>query len=255
MAATRLREQSEGEHDGGAWKVAYADFVTALMALFIVLWLMNAGREVRQAIGHYFRDPNGKHAVPKGGGGAPDSHTGQGGSGMALRINTKNVNQLKLKLREAMRALPQFEKFESFVQFTVTDEGLRVELMENEGGMFFESGSPRPTSRGETLFDMLAKEMGKLPNDVSIEGHTDARPFRDRAREAYGNWELSFDRANMTRRFMLDHGLREDQIVEIRGYADHRNLVPDPLDSRNRRVSVVLKYDKDDAPPQRASPK
>jgi chemotaxis protein MotB len=239
-----VRPDEEETHEGGAWKVAYADFVTALMALFIVLWLMNAAPKVRQAVGHYFRDPHGTQSLQEGAGGHA-AGPAPGGSGMALQINSSNVHELARRLQGAMRDLPQFVNFEKYVQFTVSDEGLRIELMENEGGMFFETGVAQPTGRGEELFKLLAREIGRLPNNVVIEGHTDSRAFRSTALDAYGNWELSFDRANMTRRMMQTNGLRENQIAEIRGYADRQKLVAkDPADSRNRRVSVVLKYGK-----------
>jgi chemotaxis protein MotB len=221
-------------HRGGAWKVAYADFVTALMALFIVLWLVNSARDVREAVSGYFRDPRGH---PQGTGSA------QAGSGEALSVDQSSVKQLRQKLEQAMRDLPGFQKFSKYVQFTVTGEGLRIELLEKDDGMFFETGSPRPTPNGERLFELLAEQLATLPNSVAIEGHTDARPFRAQGPAAYGNWELSFDRANMARRIMLASGLRADQISEIRGYADRQMLLPaDPSNSRNRRVSVIMKY-------------
>ena len=109
--------------------------------------------------------------------------------------------------------------------------------------MFFETGSPRPTADGQHLFELFAQQLGSLPNNLAIEGHTDSRPFRFQSLDAYGNWELSFDRANMARRIMLAAGLRADQVSEIRGYADRRIYIPsDPSDSRNRRVSVIVKY-------------
>jgi len=109
--------------------------------------------------------------------------------------------------------------------------------------MFFVTGSPRPTENGQRLFQLLARQLGDMPNLLALEGHTDSRPFRSLNLDAYGNWELSFDRANMARRIMLAAGLRSDQVSEIRGYADRRIFVPsDPHDSRNRRVSVIMKY-------------
>ncbi len=224
----------EPAHRGGAWKVAYADFVTALMALFIVLWLISSGREVREAVAGYFRDPKGYQRL---------NGSAHAGSGEALAVNKTNVEQLRQKLEEAMRDLPGFQKFSKYVQFTVTGEGLRIELLEKDGGMFFETGSPRPTENGQRLFDLLALQVSSLPNRIAIEGHTDSRGFRSHALDAYGNWELSCDRANMARRIMLAAGLRGEQISEIRGYADNRALIAgDPSDSRNRRVSVIVKY-------------
>src|SRR5579864_8793215 len=129
-----IPHEDESEHRGGAWKVAYADFVTALMALFIVLWLISSGREVREAVAGYFRDPKGYKQL---------SGSARAGSGEAMAVNKTNVEQLRQNLEEAMRNLPEFQKFSKYVQFTVTGEGLRVELMEKDGGMFFETGSPR----------------------------------------------------------------------------------------------------------------
>jgi len=228
-------EQDEIErHMGGAWKVAYADFVTALMALFIVLWLVVSSQDVRNTVAGYFRDPRGFHRL---------NGTAHAGSGEALSLDEANIRKLREKLEEAMRQMPELHKLSKYVQFTVTGEGLRIELMENDGGMFFETGSPRPTPNGERMFDLLAGQLGTLPNDVAIEGHTDSRPFHNAGADAYGNWELSFDRANMARRIMVASGLRPEQITEIRGYADHRILIGgNPADSRNRRVSVVMKY-------------
>jgi chemotaxis protein MotB len=226
--------QDDAAHRGGAWKVAYADFVTALMALFIVLWLISSGREVREAVAGYFRDPLGYQRM---------SGSAKAGSGESMAVTTSNVGELKKQLEDAMRQLPDAQKFSRYVKFTVTGEGLRIELMEKEGGLFFETGNSRPTASGAQLFEMLALQISHLPNPIAIEGHTDSRPFHDRKLDAYGNWELSCDRANAARRIMLSSGLRGDQVTEIRGYADHRTLITaDPSDSRNRRVSVIVKY-------------
>lgn len=227
------REDDIG-HRGGAWKVAYADFVTALMAMFIVLWLISSGREVREAVSGYFRDPLGYQRL------AGSAHAG---SGEALAVNKNNVELLKQSLENAMRTLAGFDKFAQYVKFTVTGEGLRIELTEKDGGMFFETGSARLTANGQRLFDMLAEQISHLPNAIAIEGHTDSRPYHNQNLDAYGNWELSCDRANMARRIMIAAGLRAEQVSEIRGYADHRALIPmSPTDSRNRRVSVIVKY-------------
>lgn len=219
---------------GGAWKVAYADFVTALMALFIVLWLMTASREVRESISGYFKDPRGK---------ADLSGSGLAGSGESLRVARSDIDKLKEKLDIALRQLPGIQNMQQYMKFSMTGEGLRIELMENEGGMFFESGSHAPTQRGEELFRTLANELSRMPNQIAIEGHTDAQPFHAAGASAYSNWDLSFDRANEARRVMERFGLRSAQVTEIRGYADRRTLVDtDPLDSRNRRISIIMKY-------------
>ncbi len=230
----QMEPEEVDRHMGGAWKVAYADFVTALMALFIVLWLVSSDREVRDSVAGYFRDPVGFHSL---------AGSARAGAGEGLSLDEKNIHNLREKVEQAMRQAPELSKLSKYVQFTVTGEGLRIELMENEDGMFFETGSPRPTAGGQRMFGMLAEQLGSLPNQVAIEGHTDSRPFHNGGADAYGNWELSFDRANMARRIMVAGGLRSDQISEIRGYADRRTLIPgNPADSRNRRISVVMKY-------------
>ena len=221
-----------GGHHGGAWKVAYADFVTAMMALFIVLWLLNSNEEVQQAVGGYFRDPSGT---------GQELGAGQGGLGAGLVLTKQDMGDLKDKLTEVMRELPEFQKLKDHVAMTVTGEGLRVELMETEQGMFFGSGSAQPSESGEELLRMLASELGKLPNTILVEGHTDSRPFAGNG--DYSNWELSSDRANAARRLMVTTGLQSGQVAQVRGFADQqlRNR-EEPENASNRRVSVIVQY-------------
>ena len=235
MADHSLGLEEATDHRGGAWKVAYADFVTALMALFIVLWLTTASADVQKAVSSYFRDPKGHRNL---------TGSAQAGSGEALTVTEQNVAALKQRLQNAMKDTPELTKLSHYVRFIVTGEGLRIELMESAGGMFFETGSPRPTPGGENLFNLLAQELRSLPNAVTLEGHTDSKPFKGVAPDAYGNWELSFDRANMARRLMLGHGLQADRVAEIRGFADRKPITADSSESKNRRVSVVLRFEK-----------
>jgi len=219
-------------HHGGAWKVAYADFVTAMMALFIVLWLMNTSDNVKKAIAGYFRDPSG-HGASQG--------SGQAGVGEGVGVGKQDMSRLKDKLDAAMKQTPQLAKLRNQVQMTVTGEGLRVELLESDVGTFFESGNAQPSRTGEDMLRMMAAELGKLPNHMLVEGHTDARPITSRT--GYSNWELSADRANSARKLMQQSGLRADQVTEVRGYADQRLRKPEnPTDASNRRVSIIVKY-------------
>jgi chemotaxis protein MotB len=219
-------------HHGGAWKVAYADFVTAMMALFIVLWLLNSSKKIQETVGAYFKDPSGTSKL---------MGSGLSGSGDSVTLSRENMNKLKEEMDKAVRRMPAFEKFKNQIDMTVTGEGLRIEMMETEAGTFFESGVAAPTDDGNDLLSTLAREMGKLPNEISIEGHTDAAPF---ARDGnYGNWELSSDRANAARRLMQRSGLRAQQVNQVRGYADRRLRRPNtPLDPSNRRISVIIHY-------------
>lgn len=229
------RRGSPERHRGGAWKVAYADFVTALMALFIVLWMMNSGSKVKQSVQGYFRDPRG-YSRKLGAGVAND--------GEGLAVNQRNVRTVQAQIQAALKQMPEFQKLQDNIVFSVTGEGLRIDLLENEQGMFFVTGNPTPTESGEHLLEVLAEELGKMPNPLVIEGHTDARPFRNSTPSSrYSNWELAADRANTARRILHTFGVRPEQVVETRGFASQRLLDPtDPNNPRNRRVSVVVKF-------------
>lgn len=232
--APSRRRSVQRRRSSGAWKVAYADFVTALMALFIVLWMMNSSNAVKQSISGYFHDPK-AYAKQLG--------AGPANSGEGLPVNATNIQEMRRQIEEALRHMPDFQRMRDHVQLTVTGEGLRVDLMETEQGMFFVAGSPNPTDAGTRLLRALGEELGRMPNRVVIEGHTDARPFRNAGPSSgYSNWELSVDRANAARRLLHAYGIRAEQVVEVRGYADQQLLRPaDPNDARNRRVSVVVK--------------
>jgi chemotaxis protein MotB len=227
------RHQPEGRHKG-AWKVAYADFVTALMALFIVLWMMNASGTVKESVQGYFTDPKGY---------AKKLVAGATKSGQRPGSEEKKLEEVSNRIERALRQMPEFRQMRKNIVLSVTSEGLRIDLLENEQGMFFVTGSPAPTAYGERLIHVLAEELGKMPNSLVIEGHTDARPFRKATVATYSNWELAADRANAARRLLHTNGVRPEQVVEMRGFADQRLLNPaDPNDPRNRRVSVVVKF-------------
>lgn len=219
-------------HHGGAWKVAYADFVTAMMALFIVLWLMSSSDQVKKAIGGYFQDPKGY---------GKQVGSTLAGSGESVAVTKLDMTEIKEKLDQAMKKAPEFKQLKEHIQMTVTGEGLRIELLETEKGMFFDSGSSKPSAFGQDLLMRLAQELAKLPNKMLLEGHTDATPFSSAA--AYSNWELSADRANAARRLMQEKGLRHDQISQVRGFADQRLRSPgNPRDPSNRRISLIVQY-------------
>jgi chemotaxis protein MotB len=237
MAATRpiiivKKKVNHGGHHGGAWKVAYADFVTAMMALFIVLWLMNSSKQVQEAVGGYFKDPSGNSKLVG---------TDQRGSGDNFTLTKEDMAKLKEQLQKTVRRVTDFDKLKNQIEMTVTSEGLRIELLESASGTFFESGSPRPNDDCKQLLSLLAQELGKLPNKISVEGHTDSKPYAGST--SYGNWELSADRANAARRLMQQNGVRDDQIAQVRGYADQRLRTPkDPLAPSNRRISLIVQY-------------
>lgn len=226
------KKGGHGGHHGGAWKVAYADFVTAMMALFIVLWLLNTSKQVQEAVAGYFKDPSGT---------SKKVGTSLAGSGENFSLTKDNMPKLKEELQMAIRQMNDFDKFKNQIEMTVTAEGLRIELLESATGTFFDSGSPKPNDQGRELLTMLAQELGKLPNHVTLEGHTDSKPYA-KGRD-YGNWELSTDRANAARRLVQQSGLRADQVSQVRGYADQSLRKPDnPLDPSNRRITLIVQY-------------
>ena len=226
------KKGGHGGHHGGAWKVAYADFVTAMMSLFIVLWLLNTSKPVKEAIAGYFKDPSGN---------ASKIGSNMAGAGENFILTKDNMPKLKDQLEQKIREIRDFDKLKSHVEMTVTSEGLRIELTEAASGTFFDSGSAKLNADGRDLLIALAQELGKLPNQLSIEGHTDSKPYPGTA--SYSNWELSTDRANAARRLMQGNGIGPNQITQVRGFADQRLRNPDnPLDPANRRISIIVQY-------------
>ena len=226
------KKGGHGGHHGGAWKVAYADFVTAMMALFIVLWLMNSSQKIQVAVGGYFKDPSGT---------AKKVGTGLAGTGENLQLAKQDMAKLKVELQKSIQSITDLDKLKKNIEMTVTAEGLRIELLESEKGTFFDSGSSALNTSGQEMLALLAVELGKVPNHVSVEGHTDARPFT--GKRSYSNWELSADRANAARRLMQQSGLRPDQVSQVRGFADQRlRNLRDAQDPSNRRISIIVQY-------------
>jgi chemotaxis protein MotB len=226
------KKSGHAGHHGGAWKVAYADFVTAMMALFIVLWLLSASKEVQVAVGGYFRDPRGSGKL-----------VGTNNNGSADFVALKKDDMLKLKedILKSIHHVDPLDKLKGQVEITITQEGLRIELMESAKGTFFESGSSQPTVALIELLRVLAQELGKLPNKISIEGHTDAKPYSQI--KSYDNWDLSTDRANAARRMMQANGVLPGQLSQVRGFADQQLRLPKkPEDPSNRRISVIVQH-------------
>jgi chemotaxis protein MotB len=183
-------------------------------------------------VGGYFRDPSGT-ADKKG--------SAVAGAGENFVLTKDNMPKLKDQLEQKIREMDDFEKLKNHIEMTVTNEGLRIELMESASGTFFDSGSPKLNTDGHELLIALAQELSKLPNKLSIEGHTDSKPYALSGN--YSNWELSTDRANAARRLMQASGIAADQITQVRGFADQRlRKLDSPLDASNRRVSLIVQY-------------
>jgi len=226
------RKGGHGGHHGGAWKVAYADFVTAMMSLFIVLWLMGSSEKVKHAVAGYFNDPKGT--------GAQLGTTLTGTGATVSQVVKDDLQKLKDKLEQEITERKELEKLSKQIEITITAEGLRIELIEDKNGTFYQSGSAQLSDSGQELLVLLAGELKTLPNALLIEGHTDATQYSTDAN--YSNWELSADRANSARRLLQGSGVRSDQVTQVRGYADQFLRVKNnPLDPSNRRISILVK--------------
>lgn len=233
------KKGGHGGHHGGAWKVAYADFVTAMMSLFIVLWLMNSSEKVKKAVAGYFNDPKGTGSL---------LGTTMAGDGIQVTLKPEDkMKLLKEKLEKEIRQKKELEKLSKQIEITITAEGLRIELLEDKKGVFYQSGSAQLSQSGQQLLELLAGELKKLPNSLLIEGHTDATQYAQDL--SYSNWELSADRANSARRLLQQDGVRRDQVTQVRGYADQLLRVKaDPTDPSNRRISILVKNEREAAP-------
>jgi chemotaxis protein MotB len=238
----KKKKGGHGGHHGGAWKVAYADFVTAMMAFFLVMWLVNQPQDVKDAVAGYFKDPGifehegGRSPIASGAGivgAGADSQQDDVASATAA------LERAASRIREQIKAIPGFKNLADHIEVTVTAEGLRIELQEGGQDTFFDSGSARVKGQTQEVLRVIARELAQLPQAIAIEGHTDAAPFgRDRA---YTNWELSADRANAARRVMESAGLPATHVKGIRGFADTILRTPtEPFNPRNRRVSIVV---------------
>jgi chemotaxis protein MotB len=238
------KKGGHGGHHGGAWKVAYADFVTAMMSLFIVLWLMGSSDKVKKAVAGYFNDPKGTGSM---------LGTTMTGTGEAITVQANDqMQKLKEKLEAEIKAKKEFEKLSKQIEITITAEGLRIELIEDKNGTFYQSGSAHISDIGQELLGLLAGELKTLPNELLIEGHTDATQYSTDAN--YSNWELSADRANSARRLLQENGVRSDQVTQVRGYADMMLRVKsNPHDPSNRRISLLVKNGADGAAPPNIS--
>jgi chemotaxis protein MotB len=237
----KKKGKGHGGHHGGAWKVAYADFVTAMMSLFIVLWIVGQSDAVKQAVAAYFKDP-GVFQMTKGGI-LPDGTKSNPLPPPPVPLDNiiKEMEKLKAEagtIEKLIAQTPDFSKFKDEIQVQVTDEGLRIDLVEKSEGVFFDIGKATIKPATVQLLKAISSRLSEFDNHVVIEGYTDARPY---VSSGYSNWNLSTDRANSARKVMEENGLRKNQISEVRGFADRKLKMPDkPLDYSNRRVSILM---------------
>jgi len=238
----KKKKGGHGGHHGGAWKVAYADFVTAMMAFFLVMWLVNQPDDVKNSVAAYFKDPGifeheGGRSPIVGGAGVVGS--GSSAAPADVASATAALERAAERIQEQIKAIPGFKNIEDQIEVTVTAEGLRIELQEGGRDTFFDSGSAHVKAQTRQVLQVIAKELATLPQSLAIEGHTDATPFG--TNRAYTNWELSADRANAARRIMEEAGLPASHVKGIRGFADTILRTPsEPTNPRNRRVSIIV---------------
>jgi chemotaxis protein MotB len=234
---------SHGGHHGGAWKVAYADFVTAMMSLFIVLWLMNSTPQIKKAVAGYFNDPKS---------GGRETGTTVLGSNKSISIDQKNVQKLKEEIEKAILKQTDLSKLSKQIVITITSEGLKIDLIEDKGGTFFQSGSANLSPSGVELLNLLSTQLKVLPNKLLIEGYTDAQAYSKTS--DYSNWNLSADRANSARKLLQQGGVGPNQVSQVRGYGDQMLRVPsNPFDPTNRRVSLIVQWQDTSAPAANAA--
>jgi chemotaxis protein MotB len=241
----KKKSRHGGGHHGGAWKVAYADFVTAMMALFIVLWIVGQSKQVKEYIAAYFKDPGAFFENTKGGGSLQSTPVGMAPQ-LPDDLLKRQQDSLKLQsmgeeIRERLGKAKELEQLKQQVTMQVVHEGLRIELLDKSESFFFDVGTASLKPDAMEVLRIIASEVGRLPNHVILEGHTDSRKYsRD---DGYTNFELSADRANSARRIMVRSGVQPGQVDEVRGYADTRlRNAADPLDVTNRRISIVVKF-------------
>ena len=266
----RVKKGGHAAHHGGAWKVAYADFVTAMMAFFLVLWLMAATtKPERASISEYFRNPSpltGQSPTPAPGmagpGGASTSMIKLGGATDVSRGNSndpfqnqqaerpvpqedererekKQLEVLKQELEEAISKSQALEPFKDQLLLDLTPEGLRIQIVDKQNRPMFDLGSARLMPYTQTILVELSRYINQVPNHISLTGHTDTTAYSTQL--GYGNWELSADRANAARRTLLEGGMEEAKVARVVGLAssvlfDKAN----PQNPINRRISIVV---------------
>jgi chemotaxis protein MotB len=275
-------------HHGGAWKVAYADFVTAMMAFFLLLWLLNVTtQDQKRAIANYF-DPTSASDSTSGSGGvlggtsmlspgaelsdtkpigtsipepgdpaaasdpknstlAANQQQQDAGQGSAsdksknaiAEIEDKNFKQAEAAIKQAIQSVPELQAVAQNLLVDETPEGLRIQIVDQDGSSMFPSGGSEMFDKTRKLLAAVVQAIQKMPNQITVRGHTDSTPYH--SAKGYSNWDLSSDRANATRRVLVESGLDPDRIASVVGKADKEPMFPEnPEAPENRRISIIL---------------
>ena len=248
IIVVRKKVVAAAGHHGGSWKVAYADFVTAMMAFFMVMWILGMDDKTKAAIEGYFANPVGYRK----GYGAGSSPVSAGSSPTTvqrtpLRMLVRSSEQrsferLRQQIMEKVAKSDSLKRLNALVEVKVTNEGLRIELVESGAGdVYFRLGSAQMNPAMLLALHLIGDELKLLQHSMILEGHTDAARFGESG--GYGNWELSSDRANAARRVLEVTGVSTSRIIEVRGYADTKPRVADDrLAAANRRISILLPF-------------
>ncbi len=270
----RIKKVSGGHH-GGAWKVAYADFTTAMMAFFMLLWLLNVTTDEQKAgLADYFAPTTASSSNSGAGGvmgGQSLSTEGAQSSGAvvvtmptqpaataaeesrktlreieeeawqiaAAKREETMFDQMEAELRQSIQEMAELSDMSANLVIDVTEDGMRIQLIDNDKRSMFKTGGSELYGYAQKMLSRVAKSINKMPNRISITGHTDASNFI-RA-DGYSNWELSSDRANAARRVLLASSVATDRFSEVLGKASTEPLLPDnPMRPENRRISILL---------------
>jgi chemotaxis protein MotB len=271
----RRIKKTGGGHHGGAWKIAYADFVTAMMAFFLLMWLLGSTTKGDlQGIAEYFQTPL-QVALSGGSGSGDSSHVIQGGGrdltrregqmkqgdidtpkrAVSLkaaqqelaRIEKQQLNELKGRLEAVIDTIPALKQFKNQLLIDITQDGLRIQIVDEQNRPMFAMGSAVPQPYARDILREIAKVVNDVPNRISISGHTDAHQYSNGER-GYSNWELSADRANASRRELMAGGMDEKKIARVIGLSS--SVLFDPKDARNpvnRRISIIVMNKRADA--------
>lgn len=237
-------------HHGGSWKVAYADFVTAMMAFFMVMWIMGLSEDTRTVIAGYFNDPMGfmknppisKSVITLPGQQAPKPGNTRSTATEPFKTEDKE-RKLQNEIKKALEGEVELKVLLENMEMSLTQEGLRIEFVESAGAVFFESGQATIRPQAMKLIQRVAPILAQSGRIMSLEGHTDAVPYPSKS---YDNWDLSWDRANSFRHALMENGVKPRQIRDVRALADTKLKQPDrPAAFSNRRVTLLLPFETD----------
>ncbi|MGE4408673.1 flagellar motor protein MotB [Pseudomonas sp.] len=255
-------KKTAGGHHGGAWKIAFADFATAMMAFFLVMWLMSSATpEQKRLISGYFQDPIGftesasPHVIDLGGTPTPSPErtlnpelepaqseaqiSADQVETFAEQLERERLELLLQELQNKVDENPQLKRFKDQILFEITQDGLRIQIMDAENRPMFALGSAQLQPYFEDILLALVDTIAAVPNKISISGHTDAKPYSGRS--DFGNWELSASRANAARRTLVAGGYPQEQIARVVGYASSALFDrKDPFNPVNRRIDILV---------------